>query len=257
MKWKSLRRASGVRKNVPAFVVTVPLLLLSLVSIVGAANGSGAANNSTRVLKMPVTIQVQMVQPVLKAAQDNYGGVAVWLVPLNAVATESDEPRQQTFRLVLHNKMFQPHLLVVPIGSIVEFANLDPWFHDAFSISADNAFHLGGFKGGGTRPVRFDRAGASHIFCGIHPDMAAVVLTVDSPYYGVSGRNGRVSFCGVPPGKYVLHVWYEEATPETLEALERIITIGDGTCEVRIVSVIARQRVTFADHDAVRTPLGH
>jgi plastocyanin len=253
MKWKSLRRASGVRKSMPAFAVTVPLLVLflSLVSKVGAAN------NATRVLKTPVTIQVQMAQPVLKAAQENYGGVAVWLVPINAVTTESDDPRQQTFRVVLHNKTFQPHLLVVPIGSIVEFANVDRWFHDAFSISADNAFHLGGFKGGGTRTVRFDRAGASHIFCGIHPDMAAVVLAVDSPYYGVSGRNGRVSFCGIPPGKYVLHVWYEKATPETLEALERVVTVSDGTCEVRVVSVIARQRVTFADHGTYHTPPGH
>lgn len=251
MKWKYLRRASGVRGSMPACAVTVVLLLVWLVLNVGAAN------NGTRVLRMPVTIQVKMLQPVLKAGVADYGGVAVWLVPIGAPPTEDAEPRQQAFRIVLRNKRFEPHLLVVPVGSVVEFTNLDPWFHDAFSISDDNAFDLRAYKGGRTRSVRFDRAGPSHVFCGIHPDMAAVVLAVDSPYYGVSGRDGRVSFCGVPSGKYVLHVWDEEAMPGTLEGLSRVVTVRDGTCEVRIISVIARQRVTFADHDAHRTPPGH
>lgn len=249
MKWKYLRRASGIRGKKALFAAA--LLMVSLVSNVGSAN------NAMRTLRMPVTIQVQMAQPNSKAAFDDYAGVAVWLVPVNGVPPESGGPGPQTFRIVLHHKRFEPHLLVVPVGSTVEFANLDPWFHHAFSISADNAFDLRAYKGGETRTVTFDRVGPSHVFCGIHPDMAAVVLAVDSPYYGVSGRNGRVSFCDVPPGKYVLRIWYEEATPETLEALERVVTIGDGTCEVRIISVIARQRLTFANRATARTPPGH
>jgi len=56
------------------------------------------------------------------------------------------------------DKMFEPHLLVVPAGSIVEFQNRDPWFHDAFSISG-NKLDLRPNRAGGQKTVRFDRAG--------------------------------------------------------------------------------------------------
>jgi hypothetical protein len=65
--------------------------------------------------------------------------------------------------------------------------------------------------------------------------MEAVVLTVDSPYFGVSDRSGRVSLVHVPSGTYVLHVWYEDASRKALARLRsRIVVAKD--CN-RLVSV--------------------
>src|ERR1700751_430798 len=59
--------------------------------------------------------------------------VVVWLSPLqplSSVQSSSHGP----YRLVQKNKAFEPHLLVVPTGSNVEFPNTDPFFHNVFSL---------------------------------------------------------------------------------------------------------------------------
>ena len=77
------------------------------------------------------------------------------------------------------------------------------------------------------RLVHFDRAGISYVFCNIHPEMSAVVVVVDTPYYGMSNASGNVDIADVPPGSYVLHVWSEESSAEQLHALTRRVTISD------------------------------
>src|SRR5246127_2367910 len=107
--------------------------------------------------------------------------------------------------------MFTPHLLVVPMGSQVEFPNQDPFFHNVFSLFNGKRFDLGLYESGTSRAVRFDREGVSYIFCNIHPEMGAVVLALNTPYYAVSGAAGMVTIHNVPPGSYRLHLWSEAA----------------------------------------------
>ena len=76
------------------------------------------------------------------------------------------------------NKAFEPHLLVVTIGSNVEFPNDDPWFHNVFSLFNGKRFDLGLYEAGTTRTVHFEREGVSYIFCNIHPEMSAVVVVL-------------------------------------------------------------------------------
>ena len=47
--------------------------------------------------------------------------------------------------------MFEPALLVVPLGSIVDFPNLDPWFHNVFSLYQGKRFDLGLYQAGSER----------------------------------------------------------------------------------------------------------
>jgi hypothetical protein len=60
---------------------------------------------------------------------------------------------------------------------------------------------------GTSRPVVFEKAGLSRIFCNIHPHMAAYIMAVDSPYFSVSDEHGAFSIAGVPPGAYTYHAW--------------------------------------------------
>ena len=115
------------------------------------------------------------------------------------------------FRLVQRNKRFEPSLLVIPVGSVVDFPNADPWFHNVFSLYRGKRFDLGLYQAGSQRSVKFDRIGPSYLFCNIHPEMTGVVLAIDSEFFGISDKAGHYSIAGVPPGKYLLHVWYENA----------------------------------------------
>lgn len=160
--------------------------------------------------------------PRASAKKYSSGNVVVWLTPLDFAATQSS---LQHFQLVQHNKSFEPNILVVPVGAVVEFPNHDPFFHNVFSLFEGKRFDLGLYEAGSTRQVRFDKPGISYIFCNIHAQMSAVVVSVTTPYYGVSDANGNVSIPGVPVGRYKLRIWYE-AAPEPLHAITREITIS-------------------------------
>jgi plastocyanin len=171
-------------------------------------------------------------------------GTVVWLTPIApteagaSVATPADSnPQSQALQLVQRNKSFDPHILVVPAGSLVEFPNRDPFFHNVFSLFEGKRFDLGLYEAGTSRMVRFDRPGISYIFCNIHPEMSAVVITIATPFYAISTRDGQLSLTGVPYGRYLLHVWSEGMGPENTQPITRAITIGENASSLGVVRV--------------------
>jgi hypothetical protein len=135
------------------------------------------------------------------------------------------------------NKSFEPHLLAVTKGSTVDFPNLDPWFHNVFSLFNGKKFDLGLYEAGSSRTVHFDREGVSYIFCNIHPEMSAVVVVVSSPYFAAVNKDGDFALAGVPPGRYMLHVWSENAASEALSVLTREVEIGGTTYSLGVLRV--------------------
>jgi plastocyanin len=163
-----------------------------------------------------------------KSKPGKAGSVVLWLTPVgNAAPSGLAAPQDSNRpRLVQKNKSFEPHVLVVPVGSVVEFPNRDPFFHNVFSLFEGKRFDLGLYEAGSTRNVVFDKPGISYIFCNIHSEMSAVVIALNSPYYGISDPRGRVSIPQVPPGSYTLRIWYEETLPEVLNSLTREVTVS-------------------------------
>ena len=141
----------------------------------------------------------------------------------------------QVPRLVQYNKTFEPHVLVVPVGSVVAFPNRDPFFHNVFSLFEGKRFDLGLYEAGTTRDVHFDKPGISYIFCNIHPEMSAAVIALDTPYYGISDARGQVVIANVPSGKYTLRVWYEAMPPETLKAMTREVTVSEASSTLGVL----------------------
>jgi plastocyanin len=175
----------------------------------------------------PVTARVELLRDKPREKVTQAPDVVVWLTPLGSHAAVGDDtpPERSSYRLQQKHKSFQPHLLVVPVGTAIDFPNLDPYFHNVFSLFEGRRFDLGLYEAGGSRKVRFDREGISYLFCNIHPEMSAVVIALKTPYYGVSNRAGFVSILGVPPGRFRMEVWYERALPEALKRLSREVTI--------------------------------
>ena len=174
--------------------------------------------------------------------------IVVWLKPLDSAAKSegADAGAQKKFQLVQHNKTFHPHVLVVPVGSVVDFPNRDPFFHNVFSLFDGKRFDLGLYEAGATNSVRFDRLGVSFLFCNIHPEMSAVVVAVDTPYYGLSDRKGNVAIQNVPDGRYELHVWYERSLPDDLKALTRTVAINSASKELGTIQVPENPSFTAA-----------
>lgn len=170
----------------------------------------------------------------------------VWLTPLTGTDNVRKPDPATGFRLVQKNKSFDPHILVVPVGSMVEFPNHDPFFHNVFSLFEGKRFDLGLYEAGTTRMVHFDRAGVSYIFCNIHPEMSAVVITVTTPLYAISNSAGQVNIPNVPFGRYTLHMWSEQGSPETSEIPSREITISEESPSLGVIRVAAPNAQTLA-----------
>jgi plastocyanin len=161
----------------------------------------------------------------------------VWLMPVLQPGSEAISAKPMHAVLRQKNKSFEPHLLVVTKGSSVDFPNQDPWFHNVFSLFNGKKFDLGLYEAGTSRTVHFDRDGVSYIFCNIHPEMSAVVVVLSSPYYAVVSKSGDFSIADTPPGRYAMHIWSENALPETLDGLTRQVEISGTTQSVGTLQV--------------------
>jgi plastocyanin len=172
-----------------------------------------------------------------KGPVDN-GDVAIWLKPLAQEDQPANHATPQRLKIIQQNKRFEPHVLVVPAGSSVDFPNLDPFFHNVFSMFDGKRFDLGLYEAGTSRAVPFPRAGVSYIFCNIHPEMSAVVVVVDTPYFAVSNRAGEFSVPNLPPGRYVLSIWHERYKPETTPEHPRELIVVAPATDAGVIRLI-------------------
>jgi len=195
----------------------------------------------------PITLRVEVVErnsakhSSASTTRDD-SNVVVWLTPVNdanePIPASRTIPTRQNLQLLQRNKSFQPHVLVVPAGSTVEFPNRDPFFHNVFSLFDGKRFDLGLYEGGASNSARFDHPGVSFLFCNIHPEMSAAVVVVDTPYFALSNRAGLISIANVPDGRYLLHVWSEHSSVDELKNLERVIVVSDATRSLEPLKVL-------------------
>ena len=170
----------------------------------------------------------------------------LWLQPLNGRPAVWPTAGQHPYQLVQKDKMFQPHLLVIPAGSLVSFPNEDPFFHNVFSLFEGKRFDLGLYEAGSTREVRFSNPGVSYIFCNIHPTMSAVVIALTTPWFAIGDAGGSFSV-QAPEGSYALHVWVEGAPQNELDRLTRVVHIAATHTDLGEIAVPATSGLAHAN----------
>jgi plastocyanin len=118
------------------------------------------------------------------------------------------------------NKTFLPHVLAVPAGSSIAFPNEDAIFHNAFSLSQPEPFDMGLYRGGASKERTFTKAGVYHVFCNIHPQMAALLVVAPTPYVTVVSTDGAWRL-DLPAGRYRITALSERAAAVTAEVTVR------------------------------------
>jgi plastocyanin len=177
---------------------------------------------------------VRSTDPKVRKHQD-YSGVVVWLEPLSGAAAIPVKAGHA--EIIQKNKTFSPHVLAITAGTVVDFPNYDPIFHNAFSNYDGQIFDIGLYPPGTTRSIAFRRAGVVRVFCNIHPAMSAVIVVLKSPFFAVTNRSGVFEIPDVPPGSYRLQIFHERATEPTLAALTRTIEVSDNPVSIPTLSV--------------------
>jgi plastocyanin len=160
----------------------------------------------------------------------------VWLKPLHPVETPP-VTAHKSYSLTQKNRSFIPHLLVVPVGTQVEFPNEDPFYHNVFSLFDGKRFDLGLYEAGSSKEVTFSREGVSYIFCNIHPEMSAVVVALSTPFFATADGKGSVDLRGVPAGDYELRAWAEGVPQAILDRLTRRVHVTGSQNELGVLAI--------------------
>jgi plastocyanin len=109
------------------------------------------------------------------------------------------------------NRRFSPDLLVVPAGTTVSFPNMDPVFHNIFSLSKAKSFDLGSYNKGESRSVTFSKPGVVYVYCHLHPNMEATIVVTPNRWFVRSSASGQYRIPDVPPGEYTVVAWHKAA----------------------------------------------
>jgi plastocyanin len=127
--------------------------------------------------------------------------------------------------LAQKDQAFSVRVLPCAVGTTVDFPNMDPIFHNVFSVSPTKRFDLGKYPKGHSRQVTFRKPGLVPVFCDIHPSMACFILVLSNRAFTQPDSSGAYALPDLPAGTYQIKIWhpdFEEATrtvqvPETGE----------------------------------------
>jgi len=130
---------------------------------------------------------------------------------------------------------FSPHVMVVQVGTTVEFLNSDPVGHNVYwpSISGNKklAHNMGTWPKGEKKSFQFNDVGVASLLCNVHPEMNGYIVVSPTPYFALTDKNGNYEIKNVPPGKYTLKTWSEDGKVTT-QAVE--VAAGSVTADLTV-----------------------
>ncbi len=211
MSLKSLRGVMGA-----TFAVCAVILFSAPAS---AQSVSGAILIKKKLTKPSVTASVSVYQrgPTVKLGNDT-GDDPLALERARVVVylegpslAKGGAAVGVTAEVKQFDRRFIPELVVVQAGSTVSFPNMDPIFHNIYSLSKPKTFDLGSYDKGQTRMVSFMKPGIVEVYCHLHPNMAAIVAVTPNRYYARADAGGHYRIGDVPPGQYTVVAWHKSA----------------------------------------------
>jgi plastocyanin len=120
---------------------------------------------------------------------------------------------------------YNPRVVVAQAGQQVEIRNSDQTMHNVHTYKGTaTLFNLAHIQGTPPHKKSFPTVGDVIKFkCDVHPWMTGWVLVTDSPYFKVTGADGKFDISEIPAGTYTLEAWHEKYGTQTKE-----ITVADG-----------------------------
>ena len=132
--------------------------------------------------------------------------------------------------LAQRQQAFSERVLSCVVGTVVDFPNQDPIFHNVFSVSPVKRFDLGKYPRGHSKQVRFNKTGLVQVFCDIHPSMACFILVLPNRAFARPDENGAFALPRLPAGSYTIKLWHPDFGEITRNV--RVPASGDVTLDL-------------------------
>jgi plastocyanin len=155
------------------------------------------------------------------------------VISLEGVPGPSPDLEKLRRSIKQRDQTFFPDLTVLVKGASIDFPNEDRVFHNVFSLSEAAKFDLGLYKQGESKSITFRRTGVVDLYCNIHPEMVAKILVVDTPFFAVTGADGRFRLDGVPAGVYPVVAWQAQGAPYRGEVT--VTAGGNAALDIKLV----------------------
>jgi plastocyanin len=152
----------------------------------------------------------------------------------NAVVSVENAPPATPVSTEIYQKdrAFHPHVLVVPVGSSVDFPNRDNTQHHVYSFSPAKTFNIELYADRPAAPIVFDKPGIVELGCNIHDHMQGFVVVTDTAATGQTDASGQVTLSidtkGTDSGqdRVTLEVWHPRL-PDNTRPVTREIERGN------------------------------
>jgi hypothetical protein len=119
--------------------------------------------------------------------------------------------------------MYQPHVVALMAGQVLDVKNSDGTNHNVHSTAAANGeWNEGQPPGSADRQQTYSKPEMMiPVKCNIHPWMRAYVNVVAHPFFAVTGDEGTYTIKGLPPGTYTVELVHEKYGKQ-----EQQVTVG-------------------------------
>lgn len=206
------------KQSATAPQVQMPIDPATAASVSGTVSFSGEAPK-------PVTIDMSL-DPNCKGTNEaeafavNGGKLAnVFVYVKEGFENRAFQPPPEPVTLTQEGCRYRPHVLGIMVGQKFSVVNGDPTTHNVHPAPAKNE-EWNESQGPHAAPLEkaFSREELMlPITCNEHPWMKMYVNVVKSPFYAVTGTDGKYEIRGLPPGDYTIAFVHEKLGERTVQ----------------------------------------
>jgi hypothetical protein len=145
---------------------------------------------------------------------DFNGGLRNAVVFLDAAPTGVPVDSQKLNLIENNGCRYFPRVLAMQKGERLRVKNNDPKLHIPHSYLKEKTIFMLSlpFKNTALEAThKIREPGVLRLVCDTHAWMLGYLHVFDHPYFAVTNENGMFTIPNVPPGKYTLQAWHEEA----------------------------------------------
>ena len=210
---KSNEETSSAPSNTmaPAAPAATPIDPATAASITGTVSFAGAAPKMAKIdmSQDPACKGVNMAESVV----DDGGKLAnVFVYVKSGLGDRTFDVPKDPVTIEQNGCKYHPHVLGVIAGQTIRIVNSDPTTHNIHPTPADNR------EWNESQPPQaaaIEKTFAREeimlpVKCNQHPWMKMYVNVVKSPFFAVTGKDGKYEIKGLPPGDYTLAFVHEK-----------------------------------------------